>query len=167
MTRTSTIITAIIVIIIIGLGLWFFLQPATAPSTQTGTQQGSVSTQTDAAIRSTVTQFGTHLKNVSLLSTSTLSSQMASEYGPYLTPDLLSQWQDNPQLALGREVSSPWPDRIEVNSVTQNSDGTYNVSADIVEVTSTDTATSSGNRVPVTFTLAQGGSGFVITSVSK
>ena len=167
MTRTASIITAVIVLIIVGLGLWFFLRPATAPGTQTGEVQGKISADTDAAIRSTVTQFGSHLKNVSLLSTSTVSSQIESEYGPYLSSDLLSQWQANPSLALGREVSSPWPDRIEINTVSASGSGTYTVSADIVEVTSADTATSSSDRVPVTFTLMQSGTGYIITGVSK
>ncbi len=165
MTRTATIITSIIVIIV-AVGLWFFLSPATSP-TQTGEEQGKISTETDTAIRDTVTQFGSHLKNVSLLSTSTLSAQLQSEYGPYLSSDLLSKWQTNPDLALGREVSSPWPDRIEVVSVTPSGNGVYTVSADIVEVTSADTATSSSDRVPVTFTVAQSGTGYVITGVSK
>ncbi len=167
MTRTATIITTIIVLVIVAVGLWFFLQPATSPSTQTGQEQGKISAETDSAIRDTVIGFGTHLKNVSLLSTSTVSSQIQSEYGPYLSANLLSQWQANPNLALGRQVSSPWPDRIEVNSVTASGDNAYTVSADIVEVTSADTATSSSDRVPVTFTLAQSGTGYVITGISK
>lgn len=166
MTRTTTIITSIIVLIIAAAGLWFFLQPATSPQAQTGQEQGKISAETDAAIRDTVTGFGAHLKNVSLLATSTLSSQISSEYGPYLSQDLLARWQANPSLALGRQVSSPWPDRIEVSTVNTNGDGSYRVSADIVEVTSTDTATSSADRVPVVFTVAQSGSSYLITDAA-
>jgi hypothetical protein len=167
MTRTATIITAVIVLVIAGVGLWLFMQPATAPQNQTGATSGKISSNTDAQIRNTVIGFGAHLKNVSLLSTSTLSAQLESEYGPYLSQDLLSRWQANPSAALGREVSSPWPDRIEVNTVSPNGDGTYTVSADIVEVTSADTATSSSDRVPVTLTVAQSGGNYVITDAQQ
>jgi len=164
MTRTASVITAIIVLVIVVIGLWMFMQPAAAP--QTGSTSGKISAETDTAIRNTVTNFGMHLKNVSLLATSTLSSQIESEYGPYLSPDLVTRWQANPALALGRQVSSPWPDRIEINTVNPNGDGTYTVLGDIVEVTSADTATSSSDRVPVMFTVAQNGASYVITNAT-
>jgi len=164
MTRTASVITAIVVLIIIALGLWMFMQPAAAP--QTGSTSGKISTETATALRDTVTGFGAHLKNVALLSTSTLSSQLAREYAPYLSQDLIARWQANPALALGRQVSSPWPDRIEVRTVSPNGDGTYVVSGDIIEVTSTDTATSSSDRVPVMLTVAQSGTLYMITDAT-
>lgn len=168
MTRTATIIS-IIVVIVAAAGVWLFMQPGFSGQAGNENQQqsGKISAETDAAIRDAVTGFGSHLKNVSLLATSTLSTQLQTEYGQYLSPDLLASWQQNPGLAWGREVSSPWPDRIEVATVTPNGDGTYAVSADIIEKTSTDTATSSTDRVPVTLTVAQSGNAYVIVSAMK
>lgn len=166
MIRTSTVLIIIILIVLAGAGAWYYLAPQQAPQAGNETPAGSISAEENASIRALVTDFGTHLKNVSLLSTSTLSSQLQAEYGNYLSPDLLNAWQADPSLALGREVSSPWPDRIDVGSVTANGDGTYLVTGNIVEVTSTDTATSSATRVPVTLTVSRGAAGYVIVAAS-
>lgn len=38
-------------------------------------------------------------------------------YGNLLTPELLARWRTHPDQAVGREGSSPWPQRIEVHKI--------------------------------------------------
>lgn len=83
-----------------------------------------------------VTDFGHALKNVSLTaSPEILADTLETTYGPYVTPELLSEWQNNPTHALGRQTSSPWPERIEVGTAFRNNDGSYTVLGSVIEVT--------------------------------
>lgn len=63
---------------------------------------------------------------------------MSKKYGSYLTGFLLSEWQINPTEALGRSVSSPWPDRIEISSISKQDENTYVVQGNVIEITSND-----------------------------
>lgn len=74
------------------------------------------------AAKKVVTDFGSKLQQVSLLSAEA-SSSMASMYGPYVDTALLSAWQKDPRHAPGRLTSSPWPDRIEVVSIAPQGSG--------------------------------------------
>lgn len=86
-------------------------------------------------VRSLVTQFGSTLKNVSLLADDA-SEQIGREYGPYVGTEQLAAWQADPASAPGRLTSSPWPDRIEITSVTQLAESAYRVDGSVVEMTS-------------------------------
>src|SRR5438105_2826431 len=75
----------------------------------------------EAAVRSLVTEFGDHLKNVSLAADpQILRDSIRTEYAPYVTPELLQKWQNNSETAPGRRTSSPWPERIDITSATEN-----------------------------------------------
>lgn len=88
-------------------------------------------------ITNQVQSFGQGLQLVSLLAPKAdIKTQMDKVYGPYLTPELLKQWEAHPDTALGREVSSPWPDHINVGQITKNTDDTYTVTGDVIELTS-------------------------------
>jgi hypothetical protein len=89
----------------------------------------------ETAIRNVVENFGKSLKNVSLLSP-TATADIEQNYKKFLSPDLLAEWKDIPAEALGRTVSSPWPDRIEISKIEQFGSGAYNVTGSIIEVTS-------------------------------
>ncbi len=143
----------------------YFFNPLSEPVSSG--PMDKISAETDTQIRATVVEFGTHLKNVSLLATSTLSSQLTSEYGAYLSPDLLSAWQNNPSLALGRTTSSPWPDRIEVVSVTAVGDNGYRVEGNVIEITSADSPLEPAAVYPVTLTVTQNNGSWRITSITK
>jgi len=47
----------------------------------------------------------------------------------------------DPDKAPGRLVSSPWPDRIEIDSVVAQPDGSFLVTGSVIEITSTEVGT--------------------------
>jgi len=109
-------------------------------------------------VRTTVAQFGNQLNSVSLLSP-TASEEIRSSYGPYVAPELLAQWTEDPSSAPGRLTSSPWPDHIEVDTVVKNEAGAYDVMGRVILKTSTEDA----GIVPVSLTVANVNGSFLIT----
>lgn len=109
-------------------------------------------------VRTTVAQFGNQLTTVSVLSPAA-AEQIKSSYGPYVAPELLAMWMQNPSTAPGRETSSPWPDHIEVDTVVKNEDGSYDVMGRIILKTSTEDA----GIIPVLLTAANVNGSFLIT----
>jgi hypothetical protein len=87
-----------------------------------------------SSARTAVEGFGAQLQNVSLLDPAA-SSTMASVYGPLVTPELLAIWQSDPEEAPGRLTSSPYPDRIEIDTIVKQGIG-YIVSGTVVYATS-------------------------------
>jgi len=85
-----------------------------------------------------VKEFGTHLKNVSLLGEAEdVARAMEEHYGPFVDPDTLAAWKADPQSAPGRLTSSPWPDRIDVAATgTPIGSNEYRVEGVVVEMTS-------------------------------
>jgi hypothetical protein len=120
-----------------------------------------------AAVTALVEQFGRKLQAVSLLAPSDQVKQsMQAEYGGLVAPELLAQWQSNPQTAPGRVTSSPWPDRIEVRSVDQVRDG-YRVTGEVIEVTSVEKAKGGAAvRRPITLEVGKVGGRWMITAVT-
>jgi hypothetical protein len=109
--------------------------------------------------REIVERLGERLKRVSLRAAdSILVREIREAYAPLVTPDLLDRWITEPAGAPGREVSSPWPERIEVRSVEAGSDGTCVVQGEVIYVTSVElTRDSSVMREPVTLRLVKSG----------
>jgi hypothetical protein len=71
-----------------------------------------------AAVRQTVTLFGAQLKNVSRLAPpESLRKQIRASYTDLVTPRLLQKWLATPTQAPGRDVSSPWPDSIAIDTL--------------------------------------------------
>lgn len=88
-----------------------------------------------------VRRFGGRLSRVSLLAPpAELRRSIRDAYGPFVTAPLLEAWLRDPSTAPGREVSSPWPDRIEVRAVRRVGPGEYEVTGDVVYVTSVEAA---------------------------
>ncbi|MES2006674.1 MAG: hypothetical protein V4436_01035 [Patescibacteria group bacterium] len=159
MTKTATII-GLVVLIIAAAGLLSASEPNGSVSS------GKISAETDAEIRATIVAFGSKLKNVSLLSP-TASAEMESEYSVYLTPALLAQWKADPTKALGRQTSSPWPDRIEVVSVSPRGDNVYIAESNIIEIANADTPGTPAAVYPATLTLQKDGDIWHINGVAK
>lgn len=113
-------------------------------------------------VRSTVAAFGNQLNSVSLLSPDA-SDQIRAAYGPYVSDELLASWVANPGAAPGRATSSPWPDHIEVESVTMNETDAYDVSGHIVLMASTGDAGS----IPVFLTVLNTEQGYRITAYAE
>ncbi len=134
---------------------------STAPVSQIPTEEID-DINDEEAIRILVTDFGHQLQKVSLLDGVGVASAMSQSYGPYITPALLLEWQTDPRKALGRRTSSPWPEEIVINSITQTGGGfSYEVVGHIIEVTNggggigeapTETA-----RLPVTLLIVKEG----------
>lgn len=119
---------------------------------------GIIDGQHEGDVRITVAQFGNHLNSVSLL-TPDAADQIRNAYGPYVSEELLAAWVANPEVAPGRTTSSPWPDHIEVDDVSLNDVGAYDVTGRIMLVSSTGDAGS----IPVSLTVAGTDGGYLIT----
>lgn len=90
----------------------------------------------EQAVRALVQNFGLKLQDVSLLAPyETVSAEIAREYAPYVTAELLTEWQDDTSKAPGRLTSSPWPARIEIASVTKKSPTEFAVEGHVIDVT--------------------------------
>lgn len=109
-------------------------------------------------VRTTIAQFGNQLNSVSLGSP-TVTEEIRSSYGPYVTPALLAAWIQDPSTAPGRAVSSPWPDHIVVDTVVKNENGSYDVMGRIILKTSTEDA----GIIPVSLTVANIEGSYLIT----
>lgn len=113
------------------------------PSTQQVPEQAleqELSSGTDKQeIRVQVEAFGRVLKEVSLLAP-TVEQDIPRVYEPYLSRSLLSSWAPHPDRALGRQTSSPWPQRIDVVEITPRTADAYTVRALVVMVTSEEVA---------------------------
>jgi len=109
-------------------------------------------------VRTTVAQFGNQLNSVSLLSPAA-AEEIRRSYGPYVAPELLALWIQDPSMAPGRATSSPWPDHIAVDTVVKNETGSYDVMGRVILKTSTEDA----GIVPVSLTVANVGGSFLIT----
>lgn len=119
------------------------------------------------AIEKVVVEFGDSLKKVSLLAPKEeVVRAMEEYYAPFVSAELLATWESDPTTAPGREVSSPWPDRIEIDNSYKNERGAYEVKGDVVEVTS-DTSPSEAASYPIALTLEERNGAWIITSFSK
>jgi hypothetical protein len=82
--------------------------------------------------------FGSRLQQVSLLDApEAVISQMQAHYGDLVSEDLLAEWSNDPVNAPGRLTSSPWPDRIEVETIEKMGD-VFGVQGTLMEVTSSE-----------------------------
>lgn len=125
--------------------------PACQKSPRRAAQADSaaVARQDSITARDVVVQFGSRLKDVPLLaSDSTLARAMQTQYGGLVSPQLLQKWAADPRHAAGRLTSSPWPDHIEIASMTRKSARVFFVDGSIVERTSAD-PTGEAGRTPV------------------
>lgn len=113
-----------------------------------------------AAVTTLVERLGSRLARVSLLAPpATLRAQIEAEYGPLVTPELLAAWLADPAVAPGREVSSPWPARLEVREVVAQ-EGGYRVTGEVVYITSVEEAAGgAARREPVAMTMVPSADG--------
>ncbi|MFA6050921.1 MAG: hypothetical protein WC761_07075 [Candidatus Paceibacterota bacterium] len=152
---TKNLAIGLLVLLLLVIGGWYFANAPTVPDT------GSVSNESDTEVRLVVTEFGTKLQYVSLLSPNR-KALIEQYYAPYVAPELIALWSAEGSNALGRKTSSPYPLRIDIVEVRQNS-GRYVVEGNVLEVTSTGPAAV----YPVTLTLEKRGDQWLIIKVSK
>lgn len=101
------------------------------------TQGGSEPGCDVAAARQVVETFGERLKNVSIMGPdSVVAAELRANYGGLVTEHLLDGWLFRPENAPGREASSPWPERIQIDTILTEGAGTCLVHGKIVYLTS-------------------------------
>lgn len=161
--KNSIIISTLIVILILIAGAYWF---STQNNPDTTTNESINSAEAEASIRARIEKFGHELRNVSLLAPANiLQNDLESHYGPYVTPELLAMWQKEPSKALGREVSSPYPDRIEITSVTKETSDQYEVKGNVVEMTNADSNPVA--TYPITLTVVERSGSWLISKAAK
>ncbi|MBP2018143.1 hypothetical protein J2Z79_001542 [Symbiobacterium terraclitae] len=121
----------------------------------------------EEAARAVVEEFGRRLKMIPLLAPpEVLGTSMREEYGDLVSPELLERWQQDPANAPGRTVSSPWPDRIEIVTVTRRADDSFEVQGEIILKTSQDTEQGFSAKRAITLVVTRTGDRWLITEVT-
>lgn len=118
-------------------------------------------------ITALVEEFGAKMQNVSLLAPEdTVKQSMEENYGELVTPTLLEKWQEDPENAPGRVTSSPWPERIEIESIEKQTDSSYTVTGEVIEVTSVEKENGgAAAERPITLVVEKIDNKWLITSV--
>jgi hypothetical protein len=119
-------------------------------------------------VRRVVEDFGDVIKNVPLAGTPEIVTLAIREnYSIYLSDELLNQWVRNNNQALGRETSSPWPERIDIESITKNESGDYTVKGEVVSMTSQEMVHGGdAGREAITLTVEPAGQRWVIGAIT-
>lgn len=93
--------------------------------------------------------FGRRLQDVSLQSPNA-PQEIQEQYAELVSPALLEIWMNDVSKAPGRIVSSPWPDRIEITTLSKEGSDRYEITGFVVEMTSTEVASSqAAAKIPV------------------
>lgn len=125
-------------------------------------EPASASAEADA-VAAVVQNFGSRLKNVSLLAPDA-AEQIQAQYAEFVTPELLTVWMADPLRAPGRLTSSPWPDRIEIDAIHSIDSTLYHLVARVVEITSAEVGTDKiVASYAVSFTVSQTGGLWLIS----
>lgn len=137
--------------------------PAPQPAAQREPAAARQETPASATPAQVVKDFGKRLKDVSTTAPPDIAAKsIRSAYDGLVDRPLIETWANAPADAPGRPVSSPWPDRIEVTSVS-DSKAEATVKGEIVEATSTGEA----RRVPVEIHLRKHDGKWLITSFQQ
>lgn len=145
MTKSERLIVCIATALVLG-GCSSHNEPQHASSAATGSPSASTAssaTSADArkAVRSVVERFGKQMQKISVLAPpGAVREELPKAYGGLLSPELLKDWQAHPDQIIGREGSSPWPDRIEIKQVDCAADGACRVAGDVDYLTSNEVA---------------------------
>ncbi|MGH7570345.1 MAG: hypothetical protein ACREMK_00690 [Gemmatimonadota bacterium] len=102
---------------------------------------GSGDEDAERAVVALVGRFGERLADVPLTAPADrLRQAIREQYGSLVTPELLESWLARPSAAPGRAVSSPWPERIDVQGVRRLDDDRYGIAGEVVLMTSVEMA---------------------------
>ena len=139
----------------------------TAPAPKGPDSSRQEEAESEKAVRDLIEGFGRQLQNVSLLAPQKeAAAAMQEHYADYVAPELLEKWQSDPSSAPGREVSSPWPDRIEIRSLERLAGDSYEVQGDIIEVTSAESSGEAAAKRPITLSVQRIGKRWMIVDVT-
>ena len=93
--------------------------------------------------------FGNKLKLVSLLAPNS-AQDLQRQYADFVSLPLLESWRNDVSKAPGRMVSSPWPDRIEITTLSKEDSYRYAATGLVIEITSTEIGTDkAAAKIPV------------------
>jgi len=137
----------VLIVLVAGLFFWNLVNPNTLKKDE------------EAEVTALVESFGSKLKEVSLSDPEEVVSQeIKNVYAPFISSKLLLDLTSNPTKAPGREVSSPWPEKIEIVSMDKQDSHTIRVVGNIVLMTSVE-MTQGGNAGKTPIVLWVGNTG--------
>jgi hypothetical protein len=122
-----------------------------------------------AAVRSVVERFGKRMQKISTLAPAdAVRDEFPKVYAGLLSPELFDAWRAHPELVVGREGSSPWPQQIEIDDVECAGGHTCRVEGRVDYVTSNE-VTHGGvfMRRPITLDVARTSLGWRIAAVHQ
>src|SRR5664280_839390 len=123
------IVLLVVVVFVAGYFFWNFMNPNTIKKDE------------KAEVTALVESFGSKLKEVSLSAPGEIVSQeIETIYAPFVSSNLLSDLTNDPVRAPGRDVSSPWPEKIEIISMEKLDSHTIQVKGKIILMTSVEVA---------------------------
>src|SRR5450756_1347367 len=121
------IVLLVVVVFVAGFFFWNFVNPKTIKRAEKG------------EVTALVENFGSKLKEVSLSAPGEIVSQeIETIYAPFVSSNLLLDLTNNPARAPGRDVSSPWPEKIEIVSMEKLDSHTIQVKGKIILMTSVE-----------------------------
>ena len=136
-------------------------------STVTPTQIIAATAAEETEIRNLVENFGKKLQDVSLQAPDA-AQEIQMQYSEFVSPALLETWMSDVSTAPGRIVSSPWPDRIEITTLTKEGSEKYVVTGFVVEVTSVEVVNGgAAAKIPVHFVVQKGQGSWLITEFAE
>ena len=115
--------------------------PAATGSPSASTASSATPADARKSVRSVVEHFGKQMQEISVLAPpDAVRGALPRAYGGLLSPELLKSWQAHPDQIIGREGSSPWPDRIEIKQIDCATNSACHVTGDIDYITSNEVA---------------------------
>ena len=145
------------------------ITPASTQSipTITPTQTTLSNAAEEVKIRDLVENFGTRLQNVPLQAPDA-AQEMQKQYAEFVSPALLEMWMNDISKAPGRIVSSPWPDRIEINTLSKENSDRYTITGFVIEITSTEvTSGEAAAKIPVRMVVQRGQERWLLTEYTE
>jgi hypothetical protein len=141
--------------------------PAPAGSPAATASSSAPPADVHKAVRAVAERFGKQMQKISVLAPpGAVRDELPKTYGGVLSPELLKDWQAHPDRVIGREGSSPWPDRIEVKQVDCATDSACRVGGDVDYITSNEVEHGGVfMRRAITLELADTAHGWRITAV--
>jgi len=139
--------------------------PPAVPPTPAQTTMSNAADETQ--IRDLVENFGNKLKLVSLLAPNS-AQDLQRQYADFVSLPLLESWRNDVSKAPGRMVSSPWPDRIEITTLSKEDSDRYAVTGLVIEITSTEIGThKAAAKIPVHMVLQKEQGRWLITAYTE
>ena len=130
-------------------------------------QATASATDEEAEIRDLVENFGKRLQTVSLLAADA-AREMQQQYADFVSPALLETWMKDVTKAPGRIVSSPWPERIDITTLSKEGSDRYVITGFVIEVTSVEMVNGgAAARLPVRIVVQRGPGRWLIADYSE